>query len=142
MSGKRAVEELRKPKHKLLALELCADLGEIKESIVTETDTVVKVVSIPGAVLDCPETVNPTTGIRYTPQVKCPDVETEIRYINTTKTVTQENTYRVDLLQGQYRILETERDQERSGKRKWRTAFFGLASLVIGVILLLRFKPF
>src|SRR5699024_5996851 len=98
VSGKRAAEELRKDKHKLLALELCADLGEVKETIETVTDTVVKVVTLPGIELDCPETTNPTTGEKYTPKVKCPDVETEVRYINTTQTVTKENTFRVDAL--------------------------------------------
>ncbi|WP_187260723.1 hypothetical protein [Pontibacter beigongshangensis] len=137
VSGKRAVKELRKDKHKLLALELCADLGEIKETIETVTDTVVKVVTLPGIELDCPETTNPTTGEKYTPKVKCPDVQQEVKYIRTKETITKENTFRVDALTLRNGKLETELAEEKDKGKKQLWFSIIMSAVAVGLFIAL-----
>lgn len=130
---------LDKAKERLLrdrreAAEFCADNFPPKISTETKTDTITKIEEVPGPTVNCPDTINPTTGKTYTPTVQCPPCKQETKYVNTTTTNTVENTARVEELTLKNEKLEQELGKETDTRKK--LTWFGIIMMLVSAGLL------
>jgi hypothetical protein len=140
----------------LIVAHNAATLFPVREKVITKTDTIRKTVTLPGEVLECPETVDTKTGKVYTPTVKCPDHTYEQQTIKELTERTQESTAKVealtlereaarDTVQVRDKTIKEQQGHIKDIEKENRTYFWGLiiAGLVVaGLVVLKVLKPF
>jgi|GEM_PF-1812749 len=115
--------------------ELCADRfpPEIRYKPgvpIIKRDTV----TVPGDSIPCPEIINPDTGQKETPKVKCPDCKSIHESQSRVDTVYLPNTAREEQLRLKADRLQAERDlailKEEEASNKARKRFWYIVALV------------
>lgn len=115
--------------------ELCADRFppsiEYKPGVpIIQRDTV----TVPGDSIPCPEVINPDTGQKETPKVKCPDCKSVIEYQTRTDTVFVANTAREEQLRLKADRLQAERDlailREEDATAKAKKRFWTIVAII------------
>lgn len=141
----RAHEFFREHPEELAAL--CADRFppsiEYKPGIpIIKHDTV----TVPGDSIPCPEVINPDTGQKETPMVKCPDCKSVTEYQTRTDTVFVANTAREEQFRLRSDRLQAERDlailKEEEAIAKAKKRFWYIIGLIalIGLYTFGRFR--